>query len=69
MGSLLIDRRAALVGASASALQILIFINRAYAQAGAVDDGWRRFVGEKFGTTIEYPPGFEALAGPTRTMA
>ena len=64
MGSLLIDRRKALVGASASALQILFFVNRAQAQAGTADDGWRRFVGEKFGTTIEYPPGFEALPEP-----
>ena len=39
MGSLLIDRRKALVGASASALQILIFVNRTQAQAGAT---WRR---------------------------
>jgi len=64
MGSLLIDRRKALVGAGASAMQILTFVNRAQAQAGAVDDSWRRFVGEKFGTTIEYPPGFEALPEP-----
>ena len=62
MGSLLIDRRAALVGVSASALQILTLINQA--QAGTMDDAWRRFVGEKFGTTIEYPPGFEALPEP-----
>jgi len=64
MGSLLIDRRAALIGVSASATQILIFLNRGQAQAGAADDGWRRFVGEKFGTTIEYPPGFEAMPEP-----
>jgi len=62
MGSLLIDRRAALIGVGASALQILTLINRA--QAGTTDDAWRRFVGEKFGTTIEYPPGFEALPEP-----
>jgi hypothetical protein len=64
MGSLLIDRRMALLGASAATLHVLISISRARAQAGATDDGWRRFVSEKFGTTIEYPPGFEALPAP-----
>jgi hypothetical protein len=64
MGSLLIDRRRALAGASAGALQLFIIFNRAQAQATAAEDGWRRFVGEKFGTTIEYPPGFKALPEP-----
>ena len=64
MGSLLISRRLALTGASAGVLQFCIFVSPAHAQAGAADDGWRRFVGEKFGTTIEYPPGFEALPEP-----
>lgn len=62
MGSLLIDRRTALLGASAAALHVFTSLNLAYAQAA--DDGWRRFVGEKFGTMIVYPPGFEALPEP-----
>jgi hypothetical protein len=64
MGSLLIDRRVALAGAGVSVLQFFVTFNRAHAQADAAIDGWRRFVGEKFGTTIEYPPDFEALSEP-----